>query len=197
MKSGLAFNCIQEAFSRTYGFTTGQPAYPLRDALLEELAELSPRNILDVGCGTGCFAMHDQHYTGIDPNPDYIAYCRRFRPGKYQEMSGTVLKFPPKSFHVVICFSVGHHLPNHTFLQLCRQVARVLDDDGVFLFADAVRPIASWPWAARMLEFIDRGAFFRTQSEYRQLLQREFHIQGQRELVEQFYRTILLRCQKL
>ena len=196
MKSGLAFNCIQEAFSRTYGLTTGQSAYPLRDALRDDLAALSPRNILDVGCGTGCFAMDGQDYTGIDPNPAYIAYCRRFRPGNFHEMSGTVLKFPPKSFHVVICFSVGHHLSDGDFLQVCRQVRRVLADDGVFLFADAVRPISSWPWAARMLEFVDRGKCFRTEAEYSNLLNREFFIQCRRELVEQFYRTILVRCQK-
>lgn len=196
MKSGLFFNCIQELFARTYSLVTGNEPYPLRSLLLRECQRLSPRRILDVGCGSGCYALPGYDYLGIDPNPRYIAYCRRQRPGEFREMSADALDFPDNTFDLVICFSVGHHLPNDAFKRVCSEIKRVLTDGGVFFFADAVRPIVGFKPMAALLEWLDEGRWFRKENDYIDLLDDEFLIVQKRQMVDQFYRTLVLSCRK-
>jgi SAM-dependent methyltransferase len=196
VKSGLFFNCIQELFARTYSLVTGNEPYPLRSLLLQECQRLSPRRILDVGCGSGCYALPGYNYLGIDPNPRYIAYCRQQRPGEFREMSAEALDLPDKTFDVVICFSVGHHLPGHALKRVCSEIKRVLTDDGVFFFADAVRPVVRFKPVAALLELLDEGRWFRTEDDYLDLLGKEFFIAQKRQIVDQFYRTLVLSCRK-
>ncbi len=134
MKSGLLFNCIQELFSKGYGLITGADPYPLRSLLRKEYEERRPERILDVGCGSGCYAVSGYDYLGIDPNAHYVAFCRRNRPGQFEQMSAEHLDLPDRAFDVVLCLSVGHHLPDDSLRRVCREIKRVLTDDGVLIF---------------------------------------------------------------
>ena len=196
MKSGLLFNCVQELFSRAHSLATGGERYPLRSLLLREYEKLSPRRILDVGCGSGLFALPDHDYVGIDPNPSYVDYCRRHRPGKFEQMSAEKLEFPDKTFDVVLGCSIGHHLSEASLRAVCSEIKRVLTDDGVFFFADPVRPIVRSRLAAALLEWLDEGRWFRKEEEYVDLLREEFFIAEKRVIVDQFYRTLVLSCRK-
>jgi SAM-dependent methyltransferase len=196
MKTGLFFNCIQELFSRAFSLTTGNEPYPLRSLLLREYQELSPRRILDVGCGSGRYALPGYNYLGVDPNPRYIAYCRRKRPGQFEQMSAQDLDLPDKSFDVVLCLGVAHHLPEDSFRKMCSEIKRVLTDDGVFIFADPVRPIVGSRPVAALLEWLDEGRWFRTENDYVDLLRAEFAIVQKRQITDQFYRTLVLSCRK-
>ena len=196
MKSGLVFNCIQEFFSRAYSLGTGGEPYPLRSLLAQEYTKLSPRRILDVGCGSGLFARPDYDYVGIDPNPNYVAYCRRHRPGRFEQMSAEKLEFPDKTFDVVLCLSVAHHVSDASLRTVCSEVKRVLTDDGVFFFADPVRPIVGSKLIAALLEWCDEGRWFRKEEDYVDLLREKFFIAEKRLIVDQFYRTLVLRCRK-
>jgi SAM-dependent methyltransferase len=196
MKSGLVFNCIQELFSRAYSFATGAEPYPLRSLLSQEYEKLSPHRILDVGCGSGSFALSDHDYVGIDPNSNYVAYCRRHRPGRFEQMSAEKLEFPDKTFDVVLCLSVAHHLSDASLRTVCSEIKRVLTDDGVFFFADPVRPIVRSRLVAALLEWFDEGRWFRQEEDYLNLLREEFSIVQTRVIVDQFYRTLVLSCRK-
>lgn len=196
MKSGFVFNLIQEGFSRTYQWTTGDEPYPLRSLLQQEYQHLKPQKILDVGCGSGSFALPGYDYIGIDPNPKYIAYCRKHRLGHFQEMRGQMLEYPDASFDVVLCFSIGHHLDDSQFIPVLKEIKRVLKPHGAFLFADPVRPIVGLPVMASVLEWLDEGDAFRTENEYLTLLKTHFAPEEKLVLVDQFYRTLFLRCRK-
>jgi SAM-dependent methyltransferase len=196
MKTGFAFNCIQEVFSRTYAITTGNDPYPLHAILLREQRQLTPKTVLDLGCGSGRFVLADCDYLGIDPNPKYIAYCRQHHAGRFEQMSAELLDFADRSFAMVLSFSVGHHLPDAALERMFSEARRVLTDDGVFLFADVIRPILGWKPAARLLEWLDEGSSFRTEAEYDRLLTPHFAIVHREEIVDQFYRTLVVRCRK-
>lgn len=196
MKSGWVFNCIQEIFSHGYSLMTGNEPYPLRSLLDKYYQERRPRRILDVGCGSGRYAVSGYDYLGIDPNSDYVASCRRNRPGRFERMSAEHLDLPDKAFDVVLCLSVGHHLPDDRLGRVCREIRRVLTDDGVLVFADPVRPVVEFRPAAALLELLDEGNWFREEEDYLRLLGDEFVITKNQEITDQFYRTLVLFCQK-
>ncbi len=133
---------------------------------------------------------------GIDPNPKYIDYCREHHAGRFEQMSGEHLEFPDQSFAMVLSFSVGHHVPDVPLGRLFAEARRVLTDEGVFLFADVIRPIVGWRVAARLLEWLDEGDSFRTEAEYAALLAPHFTVANREVIVDQFYRTLVLRCRK-
>lgn len=196
MKTGGFYNAIQEGFSRVYGLTTGREPYPLRSFLLQKYQELSPRKILDVGCGSGSYALPGYNYLGVDPNPYYIDYCRRQRLGEFRQMSAENLDFPEKTFDVVLCFSVAHHLPDEALKRTCSEIKRVMTDDGTLFFADPIRPIVGLRPVAALLEWLDEGRWFRTETDYLDLLGDEFLIEQKRRIVDQFYSTLVLSCRK-
>ena len=111
MKTGLLLDCIQELFARGCALTSGNEPYPLRSLLREEIEKLAPGRIREVGCGSGNYAFQDYDYLGVDPNPNYIAYCRRKRAGKFEQMSGERLDLSDRTFDAVLCLSVGIIFP--------------------------------------------------------------------------------------
>jgi len=140
--------------------------------------------------------MANCEYVGVDPNPKYIEYCRLHANGRFEQMSGERLTFPNQYFDMALSFSVGHHVPDDRLLQIFGEARRVLKDDGVFLFADVVRPIVRWRHAALLLEWLDEGNSFRTEADYLALLASFFVVEHRQEIVDQFYRTVVMRCRK-
>jgi SAM-dependent methyltransferase len=65
---------------------------------------------------------------------------------------------------------VRHHLPDDSLQRVLREIKRVLTDDGVFFFADAIRPIARPRPVAALLEWLDKGRWFRPEEDYVVLL---------------------------
>jgi SAM-dependent methyltransferase len=196
MKTGFLFGCIQELFYRGYAVASGNEPYPLRSLLRQEIEKLAPGAILEVGCGSGDYAFLGYNYTGVDPNPNYIAYCRRNRAGRFEQMSGEKLDFPDKTFDAVLCLSVGHHLSDDSLQRGIREIKRVMSDDGTFFFADAVRPIVRPRPLAALLEWLDEGRFFRHEEDYLALLGNEFEIGQKLKFTEAFYQMLVLWCRK-
>ncbi len=196
MKTGFLFGCIQEAFHRGCALTSGAEPYPLRSLLRQEIEKLAPGRILEVGCGSGNYAFLGHNYLGVDPNPRYVAYCRRNRTGEFEQMSGEHLDLPDKTFDAILCLSVGHHLPDDSLLRVFREVKRVMTDEGVFFLADAIRPIARPRPIAMLLEWLDEGRWFRREEDYVALLSNEFAIEQKRKFTEAFYQMLVLFCRK-
>lgn len=103
--------------------------------------------ILDAGCGEGrntvYFVNQGYQIFGIDPNQAAIQYCRiqakslnpgfdihRFQVGSLEEVC-----FHAGAFDVVLCSAVLHFAKNvDNFLQMIREIHRVLKPGGIFWF---------------------------------------------------------------
>lgn len=133
------------------------------------LAGLSPRRILEVGCGTGellRFAgdrFPDASLTGLDPDADALARARR----KLQAAGRTAelvtgyaqsLPFPDASFDLVLSSLMLHHLDSETKVRALAEWRRVLDPAGSLLLVDFGVPrsllakILLWPLRFEILE---------------------------------------------
>jgi SAM-dependent methyltransferase len=105
--------------------------------------DLSGKKVLECSSGHGGGAsyitrtLHPASYTGLDFNPDGVAFCqkRHTLPGlEFVQGDAQNLPFPDESFDAVINVEASHIYPN--FERFVSEVARVLRPGGHFLHAD-------------------------------------------------------------
>ena len=113
----------------------------LRAALLEQ-ADVQPNHrILDVGCGTGTFAIaiKKQHasveVTGLDPDPKALARASRKaeRAGvsvRFDQGFADAMPYTDGMFDRVVSSLMFHHLPRDVKSGMLREVKRVLAPGG-------------------------------------------------------------------
>jgi ubiquinone/menaquinone biosynthesis C-methylase UbiE len=118
-----------------------------RQALLQQ-AKLTPgQRILDIGCGTGTFAvMAKQLYPavdiiGLDPDPKALARARqKAKKGRvsirFDRGFADTLEYPSDTFDSVFSSFMFHHLESSNRERTLREVARVLKVGGRFLLLD-------------------------------------------------------------
>lgn len=92
--------------------------------------------ILEIGSGTGTLLsrLHGRGFdiTGIDVNADLVAEARRWHGDvPIQQVRGTSLPFPDRSFDIVMSFDVFEHIPDSD--AHLREVRRVLRPGGTYL----------------------------------------------------------------
>lgn len=115
--------------------------------------DIAGKDVLEVGCGHGGGAsylvryLHPASYTGLDLNPEGIAFCRKRHPLaglEFVQGDAENLPFPEKSFDIVVNVESSHCYPN--FPQFLTEVARVLRPGGHFLYTDCrvTRSVAEW-----------------------------------------------------
>ncbi len=106
-------------------------------------ADLSGKQVLEVSCGHGGGAaylvrtLRPASYTGLDFNPDGIAFAREKHnlPGlDFVHGNAESLPFPDESFDAVINVEASHAYPH--FDRFLPEMARVLRSGGHFLYAD-------------------------------------------------------------
>ncbi|MEI6713936.1 MAG: class I SAM-dependent methyltransferase [Verrucomicrobiota bacterium] len=118
--------------------------------------ELRGKEILEVSCGHGGGAswltrsMGPAHYTGLDLNPNGIAFCQRrhrFPNLTFTQGDAQALPFADASLDVVLNVEASHCYPD--FPGFLDEVARVLRPGGHFCYADFRFPeqIAAWETA--------------------------------------------------
>ena len=127
---------------------------PAHVAVLNAATEagVHPRDVLDLGCGTGRLlerAAHewpDARFIGVDLSPAMIAEARRKHAGdprfRFEVGDAAALPLVPASVDVAFSTISFHHWGDQ--LGGVRQVARVLRPGGLFVLAD-IRP----PWLLR------------------------------------------------
>lgn len=108
---------------------------------LASQADLSAKDVLEVGCGRGGGIHHvSRHFKprslhGVDLNRYAIDFCRSNYPEiRFDVMDAQDLGLADESFDVVINVESSHRYPD--FPRFAREVHRVLRPGGVFLFAD-------------------------------------------------------------
>jgi SAM-dependent methyltransferase len=160
---------VYSAFQRTVGAGSSKPRF-----VREHLRPKDGERILDVGCGPGELAglldqVADVEYTGIDPNPDYIATAERRFPGhEFRCTSVEEADLPEAAFDAVAVMGVIHHLTDAQVEELMRLATHALVGSGRLV---AIEPAFSpgQPRVARWLISRDRGAAVRSPEGYERL----------------------------
>lgn len=119
--------------------------------------DLSGKRVLEVSCGHGGGAsylmrtLHPASYTGLDLNPDGIAFCQKTHslPGlDFVQGDAENLPFPDQFFDAVVNVEASHCYPG--FPRFLAEVARVLRPGGHFLYADFRFSLIIARWEAAM-----------------------------------------------
>lgn len=127
------------------------PEREMRGVLVEQIAPRPGTRVLDLGCGTGTFAIMlaranpEIEVIGIDPDPDVVRMAERkvtrSAAGLVLKIAGAeALPFDQGVFDVVASTLVFHHLPPAVKREALREALRVLRPGGRVLILDFGRP---------------------------------------------------------
>jgi ubiquinone/menaquinone biosynthesis C-methylase UbiE len=138
----------RDAFLPFYDFITAALGTSrAREALLAQATVTPGQQILDIGCGTGTFALQLLHqipaadFTGIDPDPKALARARhkaakaRLSP-RFDQGYADKLPYDAASFDHVFSSLMFHHLHNEGKQAALAEVRRVLKPGGAFHLMD-------------------------------------------------------------
>jgi SAM-dependent methyltransferase len=132
--------------------------------VLAEEGDLVGRRVLEVGCGTGRLAAalteRGARVWAVDPEPEMLARARENAPGvRFKQAAAEALPFKPAWFERAVARLVLHLVARPAAF---RELARVLQPDGVAVFATFAPDVFGQHWADACfpeLEAIDRGRF--------------------------------------
>lgn len=121
------FDVLTDKYDAWYDSEDGRPLYESELKCLRPMVESSPGPILEIGVGTGRFAMHFPDVTGIDPSLNALKMAEK-RGVKTVYGHGENLPFEDESFGciliiVTLCFVERP-------LDVLREAKRVLRSDG-------------------------------------------------------------------
>ena len=136
------FDILTDKYDSWYDSEEGRPLYESELKCLRPMVESSPESILEIGVGTGRFAMHFPEVTGIDPVLNALKMAEK-RGVKTVHGYGENLPFENESFGciliiVTLCFVERP-------LDVLREAKRVLRKDGSIIIG--LVPKDS-PWGA-------------------------------------------------
>lgn len=105
-------------------------------ATLGAFSNMQPHSILDVGCGGGTFAIRlakrfpSARVTGIDLNPFAIEFANSYLAAMKKAPENIQFEIkeldePPKSYDVVTCTLVCHHLKSHELIRFLADAGRI------------------------------------------------------------------------
>jgi len=141
----------------------------LRRKLFDQAAVQTHHRILDIGCGTGTFAVAIKRWlptvevVGLDPDPRALARSRRKaeRAGvsiRFDRGFADALPYPDAAFDRVFSCLMFHHLPPDAKLATLREVRRVLKPGGSLHLLDFERqetrrhnPLGRWLQASERM----------------------------------------------
>ena len=131
-----------------------------REKLLEQVSVQSLRRVLDIGCGTGTFAVmikrlsHGTDVIGLDPDPKALARARlkAQRAGvsvRLDQGYSDALPYTDAFFDAVFSSFMFHHLQPEDRERSLREVQRVLAPGGSLHLLDFEQPetergLVSW-----------------------------------------------------
>jgi ubiquinone/menaquinone biosynthesis C-methylase UbiE len=71
------FDILTNKYDAWYDSEDGRPLYESELKCLSPMVESSPGPILEIGVGTGRFALHFPDATGIDPSPNALRMAKK------------------------------------------------------------------------------------------------------------------------
>ena len=143
-----------------------------KEIIQATLGEKKNLKVLDIGCGTGEFyeCFQSQTYVGIDISPKYIQYAKKIKKGDFRVMDATKLDFPDLTFDFVLVMAMLHHLSDEHFLQVIKEIRRVLKNDGALLIMEDAKIEELENRFVRLVQKFDKGDFIRKPNEYKKII---------------------------
>lgn len=122
-----------------------------RRKLFDQASVQPDHRILDIGCGTGTFAVSIKRWlptvdvVGLDPDPKALARSHRKARAagvsiRFDQGFANALPYTDASFDHVFSSLMFHHLQQDTKLATLREVRRVLKPGGSLHLLDFVEP---------------------------------------------------------
>ncbi len=126
-------------------------AMRMRQAMLASMGSLNGKSVLDVGCGTGTFAIvmkstyPDAQVTGLDGDPQILEIARLKARRLHREIEFThcmsyAMPYPDASFDFVVTSLMLHHLDHGAKVGTAREMYRVLKPGGELIGLDFAEP---------------------------------------------------------
>jgi ubiquinone/menaquinone biosynthesis C-methylase UbiE len=141
-------------WAKTYDHSFMQRLFfgPIHDKMVDlidkEGTEKPPRNMLDVGCGTGrllraaSIRWPQAQLFGVDPAEQMISEANRLNTNITFKLSpAESLPFPDQTFDLVVSSLSFHHWADG--LKGLQEIARVLRPGGLFCLADHTLPFTN------------------------------------------------------
>ena len=143
----------------------------IRDAYLGSLGDISGKQVLDVGCGTGVVTRElgrrvgsNGRVTGADPSPVFVEVAGRLAADNaltnvsFAVQDGRALPFPDASFDLTTAVTVLCHVPERA--DVLRELARVTKPGATVLIVDG-------DYASNQVEHPDRALTMRIVDAWR------------------------------
>ncbi len=121
------FDILTDKYDAWYDSEEGSPLYESELKCLRAMVESSPPPILEIGVGTGRFAMHFPRATGIDPSMNSLRMAEK-RGVKTVHGYGESLPFDDETFGCVLIIVTLCFVEKP--LEVLREAKRVLKKDG-------------------------------------------------------------------
>lgn len=166
---------VYNAFSAAVGGNV------LRRSLIQKYVRAKPGDrVIDIGCGSAQVLRYlpDVDYTGIDINPDYIAFARQTYGSKGTFLVGDTNSFRGepgfKDADIVMAFGLLHHLDEREAADCLQFAYDVLKAKGRFICHEACW-VPNQGALSKYVMSVDRGRSIRTEEQYRQLAGKIFN----------------------
>jgi len=155
----------------------------VRKKLFEQASVQPHHRVLDIGCGTGTFAVAIKNWlppvevVGLDPDPKALVRGRRKaeRAGvtiRFDQGFGDALPYSDASYDRVFSILMFHHLPHEAKLATLREVRRVLKPGASLHLLDfeqegahSPNPLARWLHSSERMQGNTREQILRCMRE--------------------------------
>jgi SAM-dependent methyltransferase len=159
-------------FTQFFGFTTIRR---YRTLIATHVPQGPERRVLEIGCGLGASRdLFAGDYTGIDINPEYIAWTCRRHGGSFAVMDAGRIAFAADAFDDAVSIATAHHLSDD---QLASLVGNAVQVASGFHLIDAILPISPKHRFKAAFFRMDRGQYVRSFDQLRDIVGRNGHIE--------------------
>lgn len=140
-------------------------------ALRHVLPSVEGLRVLDVGCGpaTNSSWFDPSGYLGVDHNPEYIDLAsKRFPELSFALQDASALDLGSRKFDLILVNSLLHHLTDEQGRSMLNSLVQALVPAGSVVINEPLIP-QDGCWVKELMMRSDRGAYFRSHAEYRNL----------------------------
>ncbi len=171
------------------------------DSTAQRILSLSPKRVLEIGCGTGMVlyrvAPHAEHYTGVDLSPHALETIRR-ELNETESPKVTLLQQPAhalegvveRSCDTVVINSVAQYFPDAEYLVRVIQRASELVSDGGRIFIGDVRSLSHLRAFHTLVE-LHHAPSHLAAAELEQRIDRRVAQEGELLLSEEFFHALV------